>query len=167
MEGNEATLQFNSMQLLEQVKRISELQNSGALEGVQDKERHLEHLQRQAEDIRMMLARLQSQPRRSPVPPPVPPVIISPEPMMTQQNTSEIYQNLGPLMGSGLRNQAPDLPPKFGKLSFQSNYVRLQRIWPFCVTTDCQTFLSLIPRYSYVVDSTSKSCYTVALPWLH
>ena len=121
MEGNEATLQFNSMQLLEQVKRISELQNSGALEGVQDKERHLEHLQRQAEDIRMMLARLQSQPRRSPVPPPaVPAPVISPEPPI-QHNTSEIYQNLGPLMGSGLRNQAPDLPPKFGKLSFQSN----------------------------------------------
>ena len=103
MEGNEASLQFT--QLLEQVKRISELQNSGALEGVQDKERHLEHLQRQAEDIRNMLARLQVQPApQSPTCQDVPP--------------SEIYQNLGPLMGSGLRNSAaPALPPKSGKLS--------------------------------------------------
>ena len=105
MEGNEASLQFT--QLLEQVKRISELQNSGALEGVQDKEHYLEHLQRQAEDIRNMLGRLQVQPRSSPM-----------SPSQAVSSQSEIYQNLGPLMGSGLRNTAPALPPKSGKLSF-------------------------------------------------
>ena len=126
MEGNEASLQFT--QLLEQVKRISELQNSGALEGVQDKERHLEHLQRQAEDIRNMLARLQVQPApQSPTCQDVPP--------------SEIYQNLGPLMGSGLRNSAaPALPPKSGKLSLF--WWLLQRLATILL---CQAFLSHSP----------------------
>ena len=139
MEGNEASLQFT--QLLEQVKRISELQNSGVLEGVQDKEHYLEHLQRQAEDIRKMLARLQqSQPRSSPMSP----AQEQPGSMISSHNTSssEIYQNLGPLiMGSGLRsnNTPPALPPKSGMLSFL-----------FTSRLLCQAFLSH-SLFSYVL----------------
>ena len=148
MEGNEASLQFT--QLLEQVKRISELQNSGVLEGVQDKEHYLEHLQRQAEDIRKMLARLQqSQPRSSPMSP----AQEQQSSMISSHNTSssEIYQNLGPLiMGSGLRSNSaapPALPPKSGMLSFLLTTTALSSIpfsFPLQLQCTCKATLGLV-----------------------
>ena len=98
MEGSEECQQFSK--LLEHVKRISELQNSGAHQAV-DRDVYLSQLQRRADGIRDILARIQRQRTAETA-------SASPQP--------QIYQNLGALMGSGLRN-GPALPPKqSGKL---------------------------------------------------
>ena len=97
-EGGEECMQFSK--LLEQVKLISELQNSGAHHDI-DKEVYLRQLQRRADDIRDILARIQRQKSESNLLASIP----------QQPKPTEIYQNLGPLMGSGC-NAAPTLPPK-------------------------------------------------------
>ena len=102
MDGNEDSQIFN--QLLEQFKQVSDSQ---ALSDGQNNEDRLIQLQRQAQQIQGVLNQLQvtqnnqnsSKNMNSSV--------------NSSMNTSEIYQNLGPLMGSGLRN-APALPPKQG-----------------------------------------------------
>ena len=99
MEGNEETKPF--MQLLEQVKDLSDnvSVSSHTLSCPNNEPNRLGNLQRQAHTIQEILARLPT-----PVTTPEMHRVSSPQP-------HEIYQNLGPLMGSGLR-QLPPLPPK-------------------------------------------------------
>ena len=101
MDGNEDSAKFAN--LLDQVKRLSELQKSGGLEGI-DKEAYLAQLKRKADGIRDILSQLQLQHHLN--------NSSTVQPQATA-SSCEIYQNLGPLMGSGLLlKNAPTLPPK-------------------------------------------------------
>ena len=116
MEGNENSKPL--MQLLEHVKHCSDSANSSTFSNqtgnVSDR---LMDLQRQAQQIQQLkeivtsgrLPRqvVTSSELKSPISPPQP---------------HEIYQNLGPLMGSGLRNAPPALPPK-GRKIFKTHHV--------------------------------------------
>lgn len=127
MDGNEDGAKFAN--LLDQVKRLSELQKSGGLEGI-DKEAYLAQLKRKADGIRDILSQLQLQQQLSNTSIPQQP-----------QASNEIYQNLGPLMGSGLLTKnAPSLPPKnSGKQSWYEmperfgvfSLCNIQVIWVF------------------------------------
>ena len=109
MEGNENSKPL--MQLLEHVKHCSDSANSSTFSNqtgnVSDR---LVDLQRQAQQLQQLKEIVTRLPRQvvtsSDVKSP-----ISPQP-------HEIYQNLGPLMGSGLR-APPALPPKGKKNSIQ------------------------------------------------
>jgi hypothetical protein len=105
--------------LLELVKTVSELQNSGALQNLDDSDSYLTQLERTASGIRDILTHLQtSQKQQSVAAIPVNPALIGSNSSSAQlpatqqpQQLNEIYQNLGPLMGSGLRS-SPALPPR-------------------------------------------------------
>lgn len=91
MDDNSKTF----MQLLQSVKQISDVQPQFTSANNQKEEDRLADLERQKFKIQTILSQLHN----------------SSSAKQDATPTHEIYQNLGPLMGSGLRN-APALPPK-------------------------------------------------------